>query len=101
MITLQTKAIKVYPNPNPPAVARIDAHTADAAVGQTRFDRDTARRSGIIRSAQDARSVQIRRGFIRNMHGWLRAKLLEHPEKKSKTYVFFFRTKAAIHSQSL
>ena len=79
MVTLQTKATKAYPDPDPPAVAPIDPHAADAAVEQTRFDQDTARCAEIIRSAQ-ARSVQIRRQFIKNMPGWLRAELLEQPE---------------------
>ena len=62
LVTLQTKA---YPDPDPPAVAPIDLDAADAAVEQTRFDQDTARRAEIIRSAQEARSVQIRRQFIK------------------------------------
>ena len=83
LVTLQTKATKAYPDPDPPAVAPIDPHAADRAVEQTRFDQDTARRVEIIRSAQEARSVQIRRQFIKNMPGWLRAKLLEQPENTS------------------
>ena len=47
----------------------------------TRFDQDTARRAEIIRSAQGARSNQIRRKLIENMPGWLRAKLLEQSRK--------------------
>ena len=80
MVTLQTKATEAYPHPDPPAVAPIDPHAADAAVEQTRFDQDTARRAETIHSAQDARSVQIRRQFIKNLPGWLRAKLLEQPK---------------------
>ena len=80
LVTLQTKA---YPDPDPPAIAPIDAHAADAVVERTRFDQDTARRAEIIRSAQEARSVQIRRQFIKNMPGWLRANLLEQPENTS------------------
>ena len=83
LVTLQTKAMKAYPDPDPPAVAPIDPHAADAAVEQTRFDPDTARRAEIIRSAEEALSVQIRRQFIRNMPGWLRAKLLEQPENST------------------
>ena len=83
LVTLQTKATKAYPDPDPPAVAPIDPHAADAVVGRTRFDQETARRAEIIRSAQEARSVQIRRQFIKNMPGWLRAKLLEQPENTS------------------
>ena len=80
LVTLQTKATKAYPDPDPPAVAPVDAHAADAVVERTGFDQETARRAEIIRSAQEARSVQIRRQFIKNMPGWLRAKLLEQPE---------------------
>ena len=77
LVTLQTKAMKAYPDPDPPAVAPIDAHAADAAAEQTRFDQDTARRAAIIRSVQEARSLQIRRQIIENMPGWPRAKLLD------------------------
>ena len=63
LVTLQTKALKAYPDPNPPAVAPIDDAAPDAAVEQTRFDQDTARRAEIIRSAQEARSNQIRRNL--------------------------------------
>ena len=87
-MTLQTKA---YPDPDTPAVAPIDPHAADAAVEQTRFDQDTSRRAEIIRSAQEARSVQIRRQFIKNMPGWLRAKLLEQPENTTVENFVFFR----------
>ena len=37
-------------------------------------------RAEITRSAQEAPSVQIRRQFIKNVPGWLRAKLLWQPE---------------------
>ena len=74
------KATKAYPVPDPPAVAPIDAHGADAAAEETLFDQETALRAEIIRSAQEARSVQIGRQVIKNMPGWLRAKLLEKPE---------------------
>ena len=80
-VTLQTKATAAYLDPDPPAVAPIDAHAAEAVVEQTRFDRDKASRAETIRSAQAARSVQFRRQFIKNVPGWLRAKLLELPEK--------------------
>ena len=79
LVTLQTKATKVYPDPNPPAVAPIDPHAADAVVERIQFDQDTARCAEIIRSAQEARSVQIRRQFIKSMRGWLRRKLLQQP----------------------
>ena len=80
MVTLQTEATKAYPDPDPPAVAPIDPHAADAALEQTRFDQDTERRAEIIRSAQEARSVQIRCQFIKSMPGWLCAKLLDQSE---------------------
>ena len=79
LATLQTQATKAYPDQDPPDVAPVDPHAADAAVEQTRFDQDTARRA-TIRSAQEARSVQTRRQFINNMPEWLRAKLLGQPE---------------------
>ena len=77
MVTLQTKA---YPDPDPPPFDPIDPHAADAVVERTRFDQETARRAEIKRSAQEARSVQIIRQFIKNMPGWVRAKLLGQPE---------------------
>ena len=99
MVTLQTKATKAYPDPHPPAVAPIDPHAADAAVEQTRFDRDTARRAEMIRSAQEARSVQIGRQFIKNMPGWLRAKLVEQPERTTvEDLCFFARKQLSIHN---
>ena len=99
LVMLQTKATKAYPDPDPPAVAPIDPHAADRAVEQTRFDQDTARRAEIIRSAQEARSVQIRRQFIKNMPGWLRAKLLELPENTSvEDLCTFARKQLSIHN---
>ena len=73
-VTLQTKAKKAYPDPDPPAFATIDPHAADGAVEQTRSDQDTACREELIRSAPEARSVQIRGQFIKNMPRWLRAR---------------------------
>ena len=67
---MQTKATKAYPDPDPPAVAPIDPHASDSAVEQTRLDEDTARRAEIIRSAREARSVQIRRQFIKK-NAWM------------------------------
>ena len=52
LVTLQTKATKAYPDSDPPTVAPIDPHAADAVVEQTRFHQDTARRAETIRSAQ-------------------------------------------------
>ena len=99
MVTLQTKATKAYRDPHPPAVAPIDPHAADAAVEQTRFDQDTARRAEIIRSAQEARSVQIRRQFIKIMPGWLLAKLLEQPENTTvEDLCIFARKQLSIHN---
>ena len=99
LVTLQTKAFKAYPDPNPPAVAPIDAAAPDAAVEQTRFDQDTARRAELIRSAQEAREHQIRRQFIKNMPGWLRAKLLEQPENTTvDDLCIFARKQLSIHN---
>ena len=80
LVTLQTKAVKAYPDPNPPAVAAVDELAPDAAAEQIRFDQVTPRRVDLIRSAEEARSLKVRRQFIKNMPGWPRAKLLEHPE---------------------
>ena len=79
-VTLQTKATKAYPDPDPAAVAPIDPHAAYAAVEQTRFDQDIARCAETIRSAQEARSVQSRTKVTENMRRRLRAMLLEQPE---------------------
>ena len=99
LVTLQTKALKAYPDPDPPAVAPINGAAPDAAVEQTRFDSDTARRAEIIRSAQEARATQIKRQFIKNMPGWLRAKLLEQPETTSvEDLCIFARKQLSIHN---
>ena len=99
LVTLQTKATKTSPDPDPPAVAPIDPNAADAAVEQTRFDQDTTRRAEKIRSAQEARSVQIRRQFIKNMPEWLRAKLLDLPENITvEDLCFFARKQLSIHN---
>ena len=99
LVTLQTKALKAYPDPDPPPVAPIDGAAPDAAVEQTRFDSDTARRAEIIRSVQEARSIQIKRQFIKNMPGWLRAKLLEQPETTSvEDLCIFARKQLSIHN---
>ena len=94
LVTLQTKAAKAYPDPDPPAVAPIDPHAEDAAVEQTRFDQDTARRAEIRRSAQEARSVQIRRQFIKIMPDWLRSKLPEQPENTTVEDLVFLHKKS-------
>ena len=99
IVTLQTKAMKAYPDPDPPAVAPIDAHAANAVVERTRFDQETAPRAEIIRSAQEARSIQIRRQFIKNMPGGLRAKLLEQTENTSvEDLCVFARKQLSIHN---
>ena len=99
LVTLQTKAMKAYPDSDPPAVAPGDPHAVDAAVEQTRFDQDTTRRAEIIRSAQEASSVQIRRQFIKNMPAWLRAKLLEEPEKTTvEDLCIFAQKQLSIHN---
>ena len=69
-----------YPYPNPPPVAPIDAHAADAAIEQTRFDQDAGRCAEIVRFGQEALSVQIRHQFIKAITCWLTAYLLEQPE---------------------
>ena len=98
LVPLQTKATKTYLNPDPPAVAPIDPHAADAAVEQTQFDQDTARCAD-IRSAQESRSIQIRRQFIKTMPGWLRAKLPEQPENTAvEDLCIFGRKQLPIHN---
>ena len=77
LVTLQTKAAKAYRDQDPPGVAAIDPHAVDAAVERTGFYQDTARCAEVIRSAQETRSVQNRRQFIKIMPGWRPAKLLE------------------------
>ena len=99
MVTLQTKATQAYPDPDLPAIAPIDSQAADAAVEQTRFDQDTARRAEIIRSAQEARSVQIGPQFIKNMPVCLRAKLLEQLEITTvEDLCVFARKQLSIHN---
>ena len=71
---------KAYPDPNPPAVAPIDAAAPEATVEQKRFYQETAHSAKIIRSDRENRALQIRRQFIKNIPGWLRAKLLEQLE---------------------
>ena len=93
LVTLQTKALKAYPDPNLVPVAPIDRAAADAAAEQTRFDQDTACNAEQLRSAQEARSTQIRRQFLKNMPGWLRAKLLEQPETTSVEDLCIFARK--------
>ena len=99
LVTLQTKALKAYPDPNLVPVAPIDGAAADAAAEQTRFDQETARNAEQLRSAQEARSNQIRRQFIKNMPGWLRAKLLEQPETTPvEDLCTFARKQLTIHN---
>ena len=71
-------------------------HAADAAIERTQFDQDTARRAEIIRSAQEARSIQIRRQFIKNMLGWLGGKLLEQAENTVEDFCIFVRKELSI-----
>ena len=75
--------MKAYPDPDSTAAAPIDAHAVDAAAEQSRFDQETERRAKRLRSAQEARSAQIGRQFIKNIPRWLRAKVIEQPEKKT------------------
>ena len=99
LVTLQTKALKAYPDPNLVPVAPIDAHAADAAAEAARFAEETARNAEQLRSAQEARSHQIRRQFIKNMPGWLRAKLLEQPETTPvEDLCTFARKQLTIHN---
>ena len=100
-VILQTQAMKAYPDPNHPAVAPIDEHAADAAAEQTRIDQDNARRAEIMRSAQEARSVQIRLQFIKNMPGWLRSELLKQPGNTAVEDLYIFaRKQLSIHNLS-
>ena len=65
MVTLQTKALKAYPYLNLVPVATIDTHAADAAIEKMRFDQETARNAEQLLTAQNARSTQIKRQFIK------------------------------------
>ena len=99
LLTWQAKAMKAYLDPNPPAVAPTDPHVADAAAEQTRFDQDTACWLEIIRSAQEARPVQITRQFIESLPGWLRATLLEQPEDTTvEDFCIFAQKQLSIHN---
>ena len=99
LVTLQTEAMKAAPDPNPPAVAPSDGHAPDAAVEQTRFNKETARRAEIIRLAQEARSPQNRHQFIKNMPEWLPAKLLEQPGKTAvEDLCVFAQKQPSIHN---
>ena len=70
LVTLQAKAMKAYPDPTLPAVAPVDAYAANAAAEQTRFDQDPAGCAELIRSAQEAPSIQIREQFIKKL-AWM------------------------------
>ena len=95
---LQIKTTKVYPDPDPPAVAQIDPGAADAAAEQTRYDHETTRRAEITRSARETRSVQIRRQAIKNMPRWLRVHLLEQTKKTTEANLCIFaRKQLSIH----
>ena len=65
LVTLQTKALKAYPDTTLVPVAPIDGAAAYAVVERMRFDQETARNAEQLRSAQEARSTQIRRQFIK------------------------------------
>ena len=93
MVTLQKKATKAYPYPDPPAVAQTDPHAAVAVVKQTRFDQDKARRAEIIRSGKEERSIQNRRQFIKNKPKWLLSKLLEQHENTTVEKLCIFARK--------
>ena len=82
----------------PPAVEPIDAHATDAAAEQSRFDQDTARRAGLMRSVQETRLLQIRRQFIKSMPGWLHPNSLEHSENTTvKDLCLFAPKQLSIH----
>ena len=70
--------------------APIGAHTADAAVEQTRFSQDTLLQAEMTLSAEEARSIQFRRKFIQNMPIWLSAELLEQIETTTDENLCFF-----------
>ena len=101
LATLQTKSLKAYPDPNPPVVAPIDGNAPDAAAVQTRFDQEAARGAEILRSAQETRSLQLQRQFIKDMPGWLRAKLLKQPEKTAVEDLRIFARKTTVNSYIL
>ena len=73
LVTLQTKATTAYPDPDPPAVAPIDPHAADAALAETGFDQDTARRANNMFCS---RHVQFKLGVILSkvcLYGYVRS----------------------------
>ena len=92
--------MKAYPDPDPDprAVAPVDPHALDAAVEQTRFDQDTARRAEKRRFAREAVSAQIRRQFSKKMPRWLRAKLLEQSENTTEKVLCVFCAKTIDNS---
>ena len=99
LVTVQRNAVQAYPDPAPPAVAPIDARAADAVVERNRFDQETTCRAEIIRLAQETRCTQIRRQSVKNMPGWLRAILLEQPDKTSvEDLCVFARKQLSIHN---
>ena len=93
LVTLKTKTTKTFPDRDPLAVAPIDPYAADAAVEQSSFDQDTARRLEIIRS------VQISRHFIKNMPGSLGGKLLEQTDNtRVEDLCSFAQNELSIHN---
>ena len=93
--------MKAYPDPDPPAVAPIDPHAADAAVEKTRFDQDTARRAEITRSAQEAPSVQIRRQFYQKYAWMSTCKVARATRKYYSRRLMKFCAKTIVNSNSL
>ena len=72
LVMLLTKATKNYQDLDLLAVAPIDSHEVDAAADETLFCRDRARHAEKIRSAQEARAVQVRRQSIKkSLDGYL------------------------------
>ena len=78
-VTLQTKPKKAYPDPDSPPACPITTYATNPAVARTPFDQESASQRK-KRSAQQARSVQIRQNFVKNKPVWLCAKLLEQLE---------------------
>ena len=95
---MQTKALKAYPDPNLVPIAPIDVAAADAATEQTRFEQETAHKAKQLRSAQKARSTQLRRQIKNSIPGWLRAKLPEQPETTSVEDLCIFAKKKTIYN---
>ena len=93
LVTLQTKALKAYPDPSLPAAAPIDGAAPDAAVEQTRIDSETTRRAEKFYSAQQARSAQIRRQFIKEYAGVASSEIFGTTRKYDGLKFLYIRSK--------